>query len=61
MHGATRRRGFEILEVTPERVVGTMPLHERTCQPFGLLHGGASLLLAECVAFVGAVARIDAD
>lgn len=40
------RMGIEIVEITPERVVGRMPVEGNT-QPFGLLHGGASVVLAE--------------
>jgi 1,4-dihydroxy-2-naphthoyl-CoA hydrolase len=46
--------GIEFEEVTPERVVATMPVDHRTHQPFGILHGGASVVLAETVASVGA-------
>lgn len=42
---------FEVLE--KERVVATMPVDHRTRQPYGLLHGGASVLLAETVASIG--------
>ena len=38
--------GIEITEMSPERVVATMPV-EGNRQPFGLLHGGASAALAE--------------
>jgi 1,4-dihydroxy-2-naphthoyl-CoA hydrolase len=48
------RLGIEILEASPERVVGTMPVEGNT-QPFGLLHGGASCVLAETLGSVGAV------
>jgi 1,4-dihydroxy-2-naphthoyl-CoA hydrolase len=51
--------GIEVLELTGERVVATMPVDERTLQPFGLLHGGASVALAETVASIGAAARLD--
>lgn len=47
--------GIEFEEVTPERVIATMPVDHRTVQPFGILHGGASVALAETVASVGAV------
>jgi 1,4-dihydroxy-2-naphthoyl-CoA hydrolase len=47
--------GITLVETTPERVVATMPVDERTHQPFGLLHGGASVALAETVASIGAV------
>lgn len=46
------RMGLELLEVTPERVVGTMPVKGNT-QPYGLLHGGASVVLAETLGSVG--------
>ena len=48
------RMGIEILEASPERVVGTMPVEGNT-QPYGLLHGGASCVLAESLGSVGAV------
>lgn len=51
--------GIEIVELTPARVVATMPVDARTRQPFGLLHGGASVSLAETVASLGAFANID--
>jgi len=41
--------GIEMLELTPTRVVATMPVDQRTRQPFGILHGGASVALAETV------------
>nr|WP_227589895.1 hotdog fold thioesterase [Demequina pelophila] len=48
--------GIEILELTPERVVGTMPVAGNT-QPYGLLHGGASAVLAETLGSLGAAAH----
>jgi 1,4-dihydroxy-2-naphthoyl-CoA hydrolase len=48
------RMGIQILEASPERVVGTMPVEGNT-QPYGLLHGGASCVLAETLGSVGAV------
>lgn len=47
--------GIQFEEVTPQRVIATMPVDHRTVQPFGILHGGASVALAETVASVGAV------
>jgi uncharacterized protein (TIGR00369 family) len=47
------RMGITITEATPERVVGTMPVKGNT-QPYGLLHGGASCVLAETLGSVGA-------
>ncbi len=41
-----QRMGIVVTEVSPQRVVGTMPVEGNT-QPYGLLHGGASAVLAE--------------
>jgi uncharacterized protein (TIGR00369 family) len=46
--------GITVLEASPDRVVGTMPVDGNT-QPLGLLHGGASCVLAETLGSVGAV------
>jgi uncharacterized protein (TIGR00369 family) len=51
--GVTRDLGVEFVELSPERVVATMPVDERHHQPFGYLHGGVSVVLAESVASVG--------
>ncbi len=45
--------GMEIVECEKGRVVMTMPVDARTHQPLGLLHGGASVALAETVASMG--------
>jgi uncharacterized protein (TIGR00369 family) len=50
------RMGIEISEVTPERAVGTMPVAGNT-QPYGLLHGGASAVLAETLGSYAAQAH----
>ncbi len=46
--------GIEFLGLTPERTVATMPVDSRHHQPFGYLHGGVRVLLAESVASIGA-------
>lgn len=46
------RMGIELVEISAERVVGTMPVEGNT-QPYGLLHGGASVVLAETLGSVG--------
>ncbi|MCA2981332.1 MAG: hotdog fold thioesterase [Myxococcaceae bacterium] len=46
--------GIELVELSKERVVARMPVERRVHQPFGLLHGGASVVLAETVASIGA-------
>ncbi len=48
--------GFELLELTPDHVVGRMPVAGNT-QPFGLWHGGASCVLAETLASLGSYAH----
>lgn len=53
--------GIDVLEVEKGRVVATMPVDERTRQPFGLLHGGASVALAETVASIGAYELVDKE
>lgn len=45
--------GIEAVEVTPERVVLTMPVTPTVHQPYGILHGGVSALLAESAASFG--------
>lgn len=46
------RMGIEILEASPERVVARMPVEGNT-QPYGILHGGANVVLAETVGSIG--------
>lgn len=46
--------GIRITRITEDAVYGTLPVDERTRQPFGLLHGGASVALAETLGSVGA-------
>ena len=46
------RMGIKIIEASPERVVGTMPVEGNT-QPYGILHGGASCVLAESLGSLG--------
>ncbi|MFC4183999.1 hotdog fold thioesterase [Saccharococcus thermophilus] len=53
--------GIEIIEIGEGRIVATMPVDHRTHQPSGLLHGGASVALAETVASLGAYALVDPE
>ena len=50
------RMGIELVEVGPQRAVGTMPVAGNT-QPAGLLHGGASVVLAETLGSLAAQAH----
>ncbi|WP_327093213.1 hotdog fold thioesterase [Nonomuraea sp. NBC_01738] len=52
--------GIELLEANAERVVGTMPVEGNT-QPYGLLHGGASVVLAESLGSIGAALHAGLD
>ncbi len=47
-----KKMGIVITEATPERLVATMPVEGNT-QPMGLLHGGASVVLAESLGSIG--------
>ena len=53
--------GIEITELTPESIKGKMPVDHRTVQPMKILHGGASVALAETLGSVGAAMVIDPD
>lgn len=48
------RMGLEVLYAAPERVTATMPVEGNT-QPYGLLHGGASAVLAETLGSIAAM------
>ncbi|MEU0316209.1 hotdog fold thioesterase [Nocardioides sp. NPDC006273] len=52
MGGLNDKMGVKILEISAEKVVGTMPVEGNT-QPYGLLHGGASVALAETLGSTG--------
>ncbi len=54
------KMGLEVLELTAERIVGRMPVAGNT-QPMGLWHGGASCVLAETLASIGAMAHARPD
>ncbi|RAL44800.1 unnamed protein product [Cuscuta campestris] len=46
--------GFEIGDLSPEKVTGRLRVTQRCCQPFKVLHGGVSALIAEALASIGA-------
>jgi uncharacterized protein (TIGR00369 family) len=52
MGALNEKMGIELVEITAERVVATMPVEGNT-QPYGLLHGGASVVLAETLGSIG--------
>ncbi len=51
--------GMEVVKATPEEVQIRMPVDQRTHQPMGFLHGGASVALAESAASIGAYMNVD--
>ena len=51
--------GIEFTEVGADFMCARMPVDSRTTQPFGLLHGGASIALAETMGSVASTAMID--
>jgi 1,4-dihydroxy-2-naphthoyl-CoA hydrolase len=52
--------GIRFTEIGADFVRGTMPVDARTLQPYGLLHGGASVALAETLGSMGAAMAVDA-
>lgn len=53
--------GIETVHLSADKVICTMPVNEKTKQPFGLLHGGASVVLAETAASIGTFIQIDQE
>ena len=53
--------GIEFIELGPDYFRGRMPVDERTRQPFGILHGGASVALAETLGSVAGLLVVDSS
>jgi 1,4-dihydroxy-2-naphthoyl-CoA hydrolase len=53
--------GIEFTEIGADYLRGTMPVDARTRQPYGLLHGGASVALAETLGSLGAALCVDTN
>ena len=51
--------GLQITEIGDDYLAGTLPVDHRTRQPFGILHGGASVVLAETLGSIGANLVVD--
>ena len=54
LNSAVSRLGIEFTEIGDDFLRGRVPVDERTTQPFGLLHGGVSVVLAETLGSSGA-------
>ena len=55
----TSALGIEITDLEDNFICGKMPVDKRTKQPFGLLHGGASVVLAETLGSIGGMAKVE--
>ena len=53
--------GIEIVRIGPDHLDGRMPVDERTTQPDGILHGGASVALAETLGSIGGSMVVDRE
>jgi len=53
--------GIRFTEIGPDFLRATMPVNEHTHQPFGMLHGGASVTLAETVGSVASLMCVDGE
>lgn len=53
--------GIQFTEISENSITATMPVDERTKQPFGILHGGASVVLAEIIGSIASNFVIDND
>jgi 1,4-dihydroxy-2-naphthoyl-CoA hydrolase len=53
--------GIEFLEIGEDHLIARMPVDDRTRQPYGVLHGGASVALAETLASWAATLTVDRD
>ncbi|SHG48347.1 PaaI family thioesterase [Ornithinibacillus halophilus] len=53
--------GIEVVSLDKNLVVMSMPVDNRTHQPFGFLHGGANVALAESAASIGASLQVDLE
>ncbi len=53
--------GIVFTDIQEDSLTATMPVDQRTLQPYGLLHGGASVALAETLGSVAAHLSVDSD
>lgn len=60
-HTLIENLGIQITSGSSEKVEAEMPVDERTCRPGGILHGGASLALAETMAGYGSMLICNGD
>jgi uncharacterized protein (TIGR00369 family) len=58
-HSMVGHLAIEFIEIGPDYLVARMPVDQRTVQPIGILHGGASAALAETVGSMAAYCSVD--
>lgn len=56
--GVHESLGIEVVSATPEQVVVRVPVTHRVHQPYGILHGGVSALIAESAASIGGAVTV---
>ena len=59
--GVHEALGIEVISATPEQVVVRVPVTHRVHQPYGILHGGVSALIAESAASIGGAVTVGPD
>jgi 1,4-dihydroxy-2-naphthoyl-CoA hydrolase len=57
----SKHLGIEVIEIGKDFIKARMPVDERTKQPYGILHGGASVALAETIGSYGSHLIIDSS
>lgn len=57
--GLARHVGIELTEIGPDYLRARMPVEERVHQPHGIMHGGASVVLAETLGSIGSMLLLD--
>ena len=58
-HNMGDHLGIQFTQIGPDYLIATMPVDRRTTQPYGLLHGGASLVLGETLGSVASAMMVD--
>lgn len=58
-HTLLHALGIEVVSATKESVIGHMPVDNRTVQPMGLLHGGATAALIETMCSIGSMKQLE--
>ncbi len=60
-NGVNQELGIEVVSLSPEKVVLQVEVGPKVHQPYGILHGGVSALMAEGAASIGGAVSVEAD